>query len=52
MSIIITPKVHNAFKMVTAERGEKMSAVIVKLIKGYIKQYKPAALPPEEGDEK
>jgi hypothetical protein len=51
MSITITPEVHDAFKMVTAERGEKMSAVIVKLIKRYIKQYNPEALPPEERDE-
>ena len=51
MSIVIKPELHDAFKMVTAERGEKMSTVVVKLIKRYIKQYKPEALPPEEGDE-
>jgi len=52
MSIVIDPKLHDAFKMTAAERGESMSKVIGKFIWEYVKRYKPEALPKENGGRK
>ncbi len=45
MSMVIDPELHHAFKAATAERGEKMSEVLIAFIRSYIEKYAPAAAP-------
>ncbi len=50
MSIVIEPELHHAFKAATAERGEKMSKVLIAFIRSYVEKYAPAAAPqPKKG---